>query len=97
MAVNDSLLSLTNIANGAIMNIATTAPEEGVIHNIFTADGSKWELYITQASNTCLIGTYYTSLRGEVLRVKDTANVYYDVKNVSGAPLLVGYSGVVVK
>lgn len=90
--IGNTVNGLTLIANGEYFDIKPSSGVEWIIHNI-TYDGAV-ELYFSDGTNNLNFDsdTGKGARLGFVYRCTNTR--YYRVKNVSGAPILVGFDGI---
>ncbi len=83
--------SMSSISNGNYLTIQPSVGVEWVIHNIL-ANGNI-ELYKTDGANQILIASDFESLL--MLRLHPNSTYYYEVKNISGATMYIGYDGII--
>lgn len=96
MARGDAyIVGLTQETNGSSLTIQPGSGVEVVIHNIDFPEGSAWELYRTDGSNSILIASGISAAVN--LQYHATNAQYYTLKNVSGATVYCGVTGMVTK
>jgi len=96
MAVGESVITMSSIANNAYLTIQPSAGTEYMISNIHS-NGSI-EIYYSDGTNRILFEKIITSPYATALQKLFTNNTYYiQVKNVSGSTNYIGYSGIQVK
>jgi hypothetical protein len=96
MAVGDSVISHSSIANSASLTIQPgSAGVEWLITNLYF--GGAWELYRTDGSNTIKIDSGSGVRMLTSIKLKATYTTYFTIKNVSGGTVYMGYDGVIWK
>jgi len=95
VAVGDVKNALVSVNPGAYLDIRPPAGEEWVIHNI--TYGGAVELYFTDGTNYIKVdsSTGPGGWLGFAFHVTNT--LWYAVKNVDTAAILIGYDGVCTK
>lgn len=96
MAAGDAyVVGLTQETNNSSLTIQPGSGVEVVIHNIYTPEGSAWELYRTDGTNPIKIASGIAPMFN--LQLHATNSQYYTLKNVSGATIYVAVDGMVTK
>lgn len=94
MAVGDAVVGDSSISNNSYLDIQPSLGAEWFIHSIFHADAV--EIHWYDGSNDILVGSP-TGPNWEAISARVTNDIYLRVKNIAGATMSIGYSGVVSK
>lgn len=98
MAVGDKVASIVSVvANTGTLDIRPTAGIEWTVHNIYYNAGTTIEFYKTDGTNAIKFDsdTSAGARLGAVFHCTNTQ--WIQIKNTSGAAVLVGYDGVQTK
>lgn len=94
MAVGDSVLAHSSIANGSSLTIQTgSAGVEWLIQNLYM--GGAWELYRTDGTHTILVDSGGDAGSLVNINLKVSYTTYYTLKNVSGGSVYMGYDAII--
>jgi len=94
MAVGDIVADLQSKGDDAYLDIKPVS-DQWDIHNIFHEDAV--ELYWSDGTNNLKFATGSGASAFAFLIFEVTSSLYIRVKNIAGAPKLIGYSGKHVK
>ena len=95
MAIGDTIIAMSSVADGAFLDIRPGSGAEWIIHNLFSPDGSDIELHVYNGTNTILLDSHDGGYLN--CRLHPTNSIYYRIKNTSGVAIYIGYDGVVSK
>ncbi len=80
-----------DMADGATVNVKPTGTSEAVVHTIWY--GGAVEIYRSDGTHLVLVDSDSSAGTKDWLAYHVTASVFLVIKNVSGAPIDVGYDG----
>lgn len=94
MAVGKMIGGLISVPAGEMLDIQPPPDVEYVVHNIIAPSGCPIELRFGSSTADVLVDAATTSIMDVHLHMSH--DVYYKIKNQSGATALIGYDGVIV-
>ena len=92
MAVGDAVTVIATVADGEYLDIRPPSGVEWIIHNI--VHSASCELYKTDGTNYILVDSSTGNGGWLGFSFHVTHDVWYAVKNVSGANALISYDGI---
>ena len=95
MAIGDVVSALSSIADDAYLTIQPAAGVEWCVKNILFPATKAVELYFYDGTNEVLLDSASASWVSYSYDLNNTR--YLRVKNVSGAAIYIGYTGIVTK
>jgi hypothetical protein len=98
MAAGDAYIKApTSTASGSFLDLQPGAGVEVVIHDIYVATGSAYEVYYSDATNNILYLSMPAGGGALNLQAHCTNSYYVRVKNVSGSTIYMAASGMTTK
>lgn len=82
----------TSLTNNSTLDLKPTGTEGIVVTTLSCPEGSAWELYFRDGTNTIKVD-HDAAVGRDNLSKHATASIYYQLKNVSGATAFFGADG----
>ena len=93
--IGDKVSSIYSASDDATLSMQPASGEEWTIHNL--SWGGAMELYFTNGTTSILVGSSFSAGGRFNNYLNCTHTNYYQLKNVSGTTVGLGYDGVVTK
>jgi hypothetical protein len=98
MAAGDAYIKTpTSTASGSFLDLQPSGSVEVVVHDIYVATGSAYEVYYSDGTNNILYLSMPAGGGALNLQAHCTNSVYVRVKNTSGSTIFMAASGMTTK
>lgn len=98
MAAGDAYIKApTSTASGSFLDLQPSAGVEVVVHNIYVATGSAYEVYYSDATNHILALSMPAGGAALNLQLHCSNTYFVKVKNTSGSTIYMSADGMVTK